>query len=172
MVTDCRNEASDNTVDIDCILPLTSSTSNSLYAVRQALTMTEGYSATFNGSVSNDASATTIVYCRVRENYDEAQGRYLSPWRKHVIPLPCFSAPTKHINTVSSFSDSTFSVQWNPCKQLSAKQWTSDATFFGLDVMGEVTLFFPSVTFFGACTVREIGNLLDNMQLPHTSSSD
>ena len=65
------------------------------------------------------------------------------------------------IESAQSFNDSTFSVQWTPLSPLSTKTWTADATFLGSNVHGKVTIFFPSMTFFGHSMITEIENLIN-----------
>lgn len=173
----CQFGPSQKSVDVDIVLPFTSSTMSTYQAIVKALKDTElqtscSYAPALQSDFNNqhvidcnDGCRETVVYYRKRENYDETQGRYLSPWRTSIIRSPFFSEFNECIDD-TRFTDSTFTVQWTSAPPLSNKLWTSDATFFGTSVMGEVTIFFPSVTFFGSSTVIELIALTDAL-LPH-----
>lgn len=167
------------TVDVDCFMPFTSKLSFRLEQIRQLLetTNTEGTEKASATPIQRGLNSNVVLF-RYRENYDEAQGRFVSPWRAQTITWSSFtntSPSTSSYNTVPSVStttssssitsttdcDSTFSVEWSRSAALSSKNWTDDATFFGRKVMGSITVFFPIVTFFGASTLAEIDNLLD-----------
>ena len=64
-------------------------------------------------------------------------------------------------STVSSDSDTSFTVQWSRSVPLPSSTWTEDATFMGNYVMGNISVFFPAVIFFGPSTVSEIQDLLE-----------
>ncbi len=112
-----------------------------------------------------------VVFYRYRENYDPAQGRYISPWRSRSViweyfktsdnsTQPRTSTSLSGPGSANADSESTFSVEWSRCSSLPNSVWTEDATFMGVEVLGEITAFFPSVTFFGPSTLTEIDALL------------
>ena len=106
------------------------------------------------------------ILCRNRKDFDDDQGRFLSPWRINQSSSDTFCADEGRTNASTSASNSSesfdccFTLQWTTSKPFSNGVWTSDATFTGMHVPGEVTLFFPCTTFIGNSTVAEIETLL------------
>lgn len=151
-------------LDIDCILPGISYTSIVSDQLKSALRSVIEGTSTSMFSDGTDAQACDIFY-RIRRNYDQSQGRYLSPWRRKTVRLRPFRPSSTSGSTDSDCSigvdgDNTFSVQWTQLTPLSAAAWTSDARYFGEHVLGELSIFFPSITFFGHSTILEIEELL------------
>ena len=104
-----------------------------------------------------------VVFYRCRLNYDESQGKYLSPWKALNLDISSVMPMNQdehrgHETDTESF----FSVQWSQCRPISSTLWTTDATFLGVQVLGDITSFFPSVTFFGASTIREVERLISD----------
>lgn len=174
-------------VDVDCVLPFTSRTKPRLDQLREHLETrpTDVVPAASNSHATKGLKNNVVLY-RFRQNFNEAQGRYISPWRSRQIPwnslletisnsadaqsssnLTSSTEPTTHTSTSTSGCDSTFSVEWSKCAPLPGSIWTEDACFMGLKVMGQITVFFPVVTFYGASTVAEIRNLLENHCIYH-----
>lgn len=103
-------------------------------------------------STENNQLPGHLVFYRYRQNYDESQGRFLSPWRARHVTWAYFEPVSTSTDTASSDNledDATFSVQWSRCPTLPQKQWIDDATYLGTEVIGEITAFFPSIFFFG-----------------------
>ena len=162
VVKDCRLKSSESVVDIDCVVPFGSATISTYYSVLYHLqnSIPDTSSPKFTENGSDNQCRKTTVYYRSRENYNEVQGRYLSQWNKMIIKSSFLSpSDTSTNSTISTFTESMFSIQWSPLPPLPPKIWTSDATFVGPDVMGEVSIFFPSVTFFGSSISNEIRSL-------------
>lgn len=162
--------AHDSALDIDCILPGLSHTpfvSDQLVSALRTI-ISEGDNMT--GFTDANDSQNCYIFYRIRRNYDQSQGRYLSPWRISTVNFRTFvssstSGSSENNNSNSGpDSDTTFSVQWTQSAPLSATAWTSDARYFGEHVLGELSIFFPSVTFFGDSTIREIDGLLDGVR--------
>lgn len=111
---------------------------------------------------SRSSSGTQLVFYRCRENYDDSQGKYLSPWKSIEIlgSNNLFGVKAEQSAVVASHDDSSISVQWSQSRQISRAMWTDDARFTGMQVLGEINTFFPTVTFFGTSTIKEIKDLL------------
>lgn len=187
LLTSVRIPGGLDPVDVDCVLPFTSRTKPRLDQLREHL---EKRSTDVAPAASNSHSTkglkNSVVLYRFRQNFNAAQGRYISPWRSRQIPwnslldtnsksadaqsssnLTSSTEPTTHNSTSTSACDSTFSVEWSKCAPLPGSIWTEDACFMGLKVMGQITVFFPVVTFYGASTMAEIQNLLENHCIYH-----
>ncbi|MEM8863859.1 MAG: hypothetical protein AAGD96_36585, partial [Chloroflexota bacterium] len=95
------------------------------------------------------------------------------PWRAKNITWSTFDSliekepaagpsSQKYSSTSTSPPDteSTFSIEWSPCKAIPSTLWTEDASFTGVHVLGQITAFFPSITFFGPSTLSELEQLL------------
>ena len=157
------------TVDVDCILPLSSCTSHHRTVLRSRLcdlfrVRGEHTPSTEKLPQVNQAKGDNLVFFRRRQNFDDAQGRYLSPWKSLYFNLDDpVTNPTKSTATESkslnTSLDSLFSIQWSQCKPLPSTMWTSDATFLGLNILGDLTVFFPAITFFGSSTIKEVQQL-------------
>lgn len=173
---------------VDCFLPFQSCTSFQVQHLHQIFTnKREGTASEVGNGVHvhetvQDKGATDaqqqqnvqhddlkqqpkFLYRR-RQDFDDDQGRFLSPWRMKYSQSNPFcketsgeTADTSKIDTSESF-DCCFTLQWTSSKPLSKTVWTTDATFTGSHVLGDVTLFFPCTTFIGNSTVTEIETLL------------
>ncbi len=151
--------------EVDCVLPFMSTTPSNNDILKELL------QAAYNNSKQqqphlqrqdHNHSGSDIMFYRFRENYDEGQGRYLSPWKAVLVPNNCFKASSTTGLEQSSTDDSTFSIEWSRSSQITSSTWTSDALFTGQYVLGEIMAFFPTVTFFGISTVREIDSLISD----------
>lgn len=167
-----RKESSD-TVGVDCVLPFVSCTSSQQSQLQDLLSSNPDGDITVPPASTYTGLQTDVVFYRYRENYDPSQGRYISPWRARRITWSYFTRSNSPSDMKSSTvatlgvssqdtsdTDGTFSVQWSRCAPLSRSQWTDDATFMGSLVLGSMTLFFPSVIFFGPSTLYEIEALM------------
>lgn len=170
-IEQCHGGNLNSSTIVDCVLPFCSATTSSYHAVAKALSNADiniSESADKNKSPTvipekeNEGDCTLVLY-RSRENYSDAQGKYLSPWKKTIIESPPLTEAKNSTTAISTFKESLYSVQWTPLPQVHSTLWTSDATYFGDDVMGEVTIFFPAVTFFGSSTIEEIRILSDDL---------
>ena len=151
------------TVNVDCVLPSQSMTAtciNEMKLILKHIYDGELPPGERDTSHSNKRMGSDVLFFRFRENYDEAQGRFLSPWKATTLQNSCFSADSTIGAEQSCPDDSTFSLEWSSVAPVPKSVWTSDAVYFGEQVLGTVTAFFPSVTFFGEATTREIETLI------------
>ena len=148
---------------VDCIFPFYSFTYAQVEILQSVLRSQLDSSSTHSHAVfhGSDSETRPILY-RVRQNYDEAQGRYLSPWKLLHLHLPVFSTSSTVGKDKYREEDCTFSLQWTAAAPLSSSMWTTDATFMGLQVLGDVTSFLPCITFFGPSTIDEVQKLIVN----------
>ena len=173
---------------VDCFLPFTSCTSFRVQQLQELFRTDQKGSASEVGSgagvhetVQHDGATDAhdhrqmqnieqrqqpaFLY-RKRQDFDDDQGRFLSPWRINQSNSTAFcktAGETKAGNStihISESFDCCFTLQWSSSKPLSNALWTTDATFTGSHVLGDVTLFFPCTTFIGNSTVAEIETLL------------
>lgn len=158
-------------VDVDCVLPFVSCTESMISELKILLSEESNEPDTTPPPSIPHELQTKVVFYRHRENYDACQGRYLSPWRaRHVTWSFYESNPdraTASQNKITSSTttnefDASFTIQWSRSTSLPCSTWTEDATFMGSFVMGQITVFFPSVVFFGPSTVSEIQALIDS----------
>lgn len=167
-------------VEVDCILPFMSCTASQIAQLSHVLNDENKGTSTASilpNSTEIAAHRVDTVLFRYRENYDDAQGRFLSPWRSKTIIWNVFPHSTSTVSSKKSDpalqyvkqgsfkeeGDSCFSIEWRIIKSLPSSMWTSDAKFSGLYVLGEIYSFFPTVTFFGSSTSTEILNLLSEV---------
>lgn len=172
-ITVSKSDNGNDQVDVDCILPFVSCTETRIAQLKQLLSEDYNESDTAPPPSINHDLRTSVVFFRHRENYDPCQGRFLSPWRARRITWSGFGTPSavqsppavsSSNNSASSLtsaeSDTSFTVQWSRCAVLPSATWTEDATFMGSLLMGNISVFFPSVVFFGHSTTAEIRALL------------
>lgn len=151
-------------IDVDCVLPLQSCTANFKHRIKVFL---QSVYVKEKGNVygTEDHTGTDPLFYRFRENYDDAQGRFLSPWKAAIIDNSCFQSSSTIGTEELNSDDSTFSVEWCQNTLTRHNTWTSDASYFGQQVLGHLTAFFPCITFFGDATISEIQNLIKNYLL-------
>ena len=160
-------------IDVDCVLPFISRLESHITHLKQLL-----QSDLDNDSFPTPEPSNTrrlhddIVLYRYRQNFDESQGRFVSPWRVRRVTwgeldwkntsqsIHGSSTPVLASNENPSDSDQTFSVQWCRSTPLPSSQWTEDATYMGSQVIGDITAFFPTVLFFGPSTLAEVDALI------------
>lgn len=153
-----------DSIEVDCVLPFQSCTTNFRHYIKRFLQSV--YNKQRGDVCEHDVrSGTDTLFYRFRENYDDAQGRFLSHWKAALIDNTCFQSSSTIGTEGITSDDSTFSVEWcqNPLARHST--WTSDASYFGHQVLGQLTSFFPSITFFGDATISEIQTLINNYLL-------
>lgn len=151
-------------LDVDCILPFQSCTpnlKNHIKSYLQSLYISEKADALEH----EVPSGSDALFYRFRENYDDAQGRFLSPWKAVLFDNTCFRSSSAISTEGSTTDDSTFSIEWCQNPEVRHSTWTSDASYFGQQVLGQLTSFFPSITFFGDVTISEIHSLINNYLL-------
>ncbi len=168
-----KSETRSTPVDVDCFLPFTSCSDSQ---VRQLQEILESDSSDNHSNTTQKPTfpvlPDNLVLYRHRKNYDASQGRFISPWLARRVSWTHFSpesdtekpASTPSSSTTTSNStgdsDATFCAEWTRFTQFPKSAWTSDATYTGYYVMGQLTAFFPAVTFFGPSTVAEIETLM------------
>lgn len=151
-------------LEVDCVLPFQSCTSNFKNHIKSFLQSI--YIAQKGNVYQREVpSGSDTLFYRFRENYDHAQGRFLSPWKAVMMDNTCYNSSSTVGTERSTTDDSTFSIEWyqNPLPRHCT--WTSDASYFGQQVLGQVTSFFPCITFFGDATISEIRTLINNYLL-------
>lgn len=161
--------SSSSRIDVDCLLPFSSCTVKHVQhlesALMKELTANEDSKVTTKVEVSNTdnfAQKQNVLY-RCRVNYDESQGRYLSPWKVLQISIPLiFGVDVKpeDSSATTTQQESSFTIQWSQCRTIPTSMWTTDARFTGLHVLGDISTFSPTLTFFGSSTIKEIKQLL------------
>lgn len=167
-----ENESSKepSTVGVDCFLPFQSCTASRMDQIRGLLVSEAGSPnqnqyTFFDGDVNQP---DTLLY-RCRKDFDEVEGRFMSPWRAKKLqwgvfsPSMASSSPTSNVDLFYSHTDDTldncFTLQWTPCQPLPKSLWSADATFTGMQVVGDITIFFSTFTFVGSSTMNEISTL-------------
>lgn len=149
------------TVDVDCVFPFQSITANykqQIQSVLQSLYNTRESGTCHNGK----PGGSDTVFYRFRENFDEAQGRYLSSWKAVSMVNNCFHSASTMVIEETASDDYAFSLEWSQIPPPASSTWTSDARYFGQFIMGQVECFFPTVTFFGDYTITEIEKLIES----------
>lgn len=154
---------SESPVEVDCIIPFHSCTFIQLSQLQSAVRKhleNEQKTTNQHDCMEETDYSTNVIFYRTRVNYDESQGRYLSPWKATYLSLPFFKLSSTTEYEGYHKEDSTFSFVWTRSIPISPFQWSVDATFMGLQVVGELSIFLPSLTFFGSSTISEIKDLL------------
>lgn len=158
------NVSNQLSTEVDCIFPFYSHTILDYMQLNTLLHDGSSYEKKpTQPPTESSGHKRTVVFYRVREHYDPAQGRYLSPWKSISLPYDVADGDrttAKPEIKPSNATESTFSMVWGRCTPPSTSFWTSDAIFSGFQVVGNVSTFFPCITFFGASTIREIETLL------------
>lgn len=181
---------SEPALEFDCFLPFISCTSRHSSILKKVLASPS--EAHLPGSVSDGALPEDVVMYRLRDHYDASQGRFLSPWKMQRVAwnadvdinsdtgldkgdgvLASKTSSTTQTSTpnlssklgeeTNSDQDTTFSIEWTPCIPLPPSMWTSDATHMDVPVMGNISLFFPTVTFYGSSTLSELASILKSI---------
>lgn len=107
-----RSESGTDATVVDCVFPFSSFTYTQVEYLHSVLrTHLHGSSSQSVSSVQEN-SKHAILY-RVRENYDDAQGRYLSPWKVLHTTLPFFTSASTVGSEKYRDEDATFSIHWS-----------------------------------------------------------